>query len=431
MLFARVSSLRDAALLAGIKPLLATEAAVTAELLARLAVIQQRRLFAAAGHPSMYDYCVQELGLSEDAALRRLNASRLAASRPVFFDAIADRRLTLSSLLLLTSYVGAASAEELVSGLAHKSLAQSREWLARRFPLHVIETRVEFVSRNGERQSVELGATVGSNDDSALGQVALTRPALMESNEVSDSTEPLPGSHVWPLSAEYVAYQFSAHRKTHELMMRAMALLGHDIAVNDVEAVIARGLEALVRELEKRKHGLHTDARTSATDETTTRHIPSAVRAQVFERDGGQCAFMTDDGKRCECREALQYDHVLPRSQGGRTSTDNLRLLCPAHNQYEADRKLGRAFMNAKRAAGPPLVNHARDAFPDREDVRAALVALGFRKEQIAPAMEFAAGLPRGTTALERVRAILRLRGASRREQAGTRPGEGGTQPST
>ena len=124
MLFARVSKLRDAALLAGIKPLLATEAAVTAELLARLAVIQQRRLFAAAGHPSMYDYCVLDLGLSVDAALRRLNASRLAASRPVFFDAIADRRLTLSSLLLLTSYVGAASAEELVSGLAHKSLAQ-------------------------------------------------------------------------------------------------------------------------------------------------------------------------------------------------------------------------------------------------------------------------------------------------------------------
>ena len=151
--------------------------------------------------------------------------------------------------------------------------------------------------------------------------------------------------------------------------------------------------------------------------QSDSRHISSAMREEVAARDGEQCTFVSEDGHRCESRHALEFDHIVPLAKGGVTRVDNLRLLCHAHNQYEADRKLGRTFMNTKRAAGPPLVNHARDAFPDAEDVRAALVALGFNNAQIAPAMEFAAGLPRNTTAPERVRAILRLRGASRREK--------------
>jgi 5-methylcytosine-specific restriction endonuclease McrA len=348
----------------------------------------------------------------------------------VFFDALADRRLTLSSLLLLTSYVAAAPAEELVAGLAHKSLAQSREWLAIRFPQIAIETRMEFVTRDGERIDASAGTTVAPEQASASGQVALTRPAPAESQDSSESKGPLPGSRTWPLSAEYVAYQFSAKRRTHELMLRAMELLGRDVAANDLDGVIARGLELLVRELEKRKHGLHTDAKSEATGSTTTRHIPAAVRAEVFQRDGGQCAFMTDDGKRCECREALQYDHVVPLSQGGRTSVDNLRLLCAAHNQYEADRKLGRGFMEQKRKGEAPLVNHTREAFPGAEDVRAALITLQLRKDQIPTCMEFAAGLPREMSAAERVKAILRLRAQSRRE-ALVGEGPGGGRPTT
>ena len=74
--------------------------------------------------------------------------------------------------------------------------------------------------------------------------------------------------------------------------------------------------------------------------------------------------------------------------------------------------------MAAKRRAKPPRVHHAIDEFPDAADVRAALATLGFERPDIATAMEFAAGLPRELAAAERVKAILRMRQAQRREYA-------------
>jgi len=36
-------------------------------------------------------------------------------------------------------------------------------------------------------------------------------------------------------------------------------------------------------------------------------------------------------------------------ARGGRASVDGIRLLCRAHNQYEAERVFGGAFMQGKR----------------------------------------------------------------------------------
>lgn len=84
----------------------------------------------------------------------------------------------------------------------------------------------------------------------------------------------------------------------------------------------------------------------------------SEDRVAVVARDGEACAFVSAEGQRCGSRHALQYDHIVPLAQGGRRTVENLRLLCPAHDQYEADRKLGRGFMDSHRAGGRPLVNH-------------------------------------------------------------------------
>ncbi|MCE9628309.1 MAG: HNH endonuclease [Candidatus Eisenbacteria bacterium] len=151
------------------------------------------------------------------------------------------------------------------------------------------------------------------------------------------------------MSAEQVAYQFTVARATHELLLRAQQLLGAEVAPGDLATVFALALKSLVREREKSRHGLHTESRGTSAAPARGRYIPAQLKAQVYQRDQGQCAFMTDDGLRCECRADLEYDHIVPVAHGGRTTADNLRLLCAAHNQYEADRKLGRDFMEQKR----------------------------------------------------------------------------------
>ena len=52
-----------------------------AECVALIAVIDHRRDYLAAGHPSMCDYCVRRLHMSEDKALKRIQVARAERGR--------------------------------------------------------------------------------------------------------------------------------------------------------------------------------------------------------------------------------------------------------------------------------------------------------------------------------------------------------------
>ena len=55
--------------------------------------------------------------------------------------------------------------------------------------------------------------------------------------------------------------------------------------------------------------------------------IPTALRLQVIDRDNGRC-------RACGIgdRDALQADHIVPESKGGKASLDNLQALCSVCN---------------------------------------------------------------------------------------------------
>lgn len=57
-----------------------------------------------------------------------------------------------------------------------------------------------------------------------------------------------------------------------------------------------------------------------------TRIIPSYVRKEVWERDGGKC-------KKCGSRHHLEFDHIVPVSKGGGNSAKNIELLCRQCNR--------------------------------------------------------------------------------------------------
>ena len=63
------------------------------------------------------------------------------------------------------------------------------------------------------------------------------------------------------------------------------------------------------------------------------RHCPAAVARAVFLRDGKQCSYVSPDGRRCSARRCLELDHVVPWAVGGKSTVENLRLRCRAHNQ--------------------------------------------------------------------------------------------------
>jgi hypothetical protein len=62
------------------------------------------------------------------------------------------------------------------------------------------------------------------------------------------------------------------------------------------------------------------------------RIIPTWVKLEVWKRDGGKCTL-------CGSDEDLHFDHIIPWSKGGSSSTpDNVQLLCGKHNLQKHDR---------------------------------------------------------------------------------------------
>jgi hypothetical protein len=64
----------------------------------------------------------------------------------------------------------------------------------------------------------------------------------------------------------------------------------------------------------------------SANELLHNRMIPSAVKLEVWQRDGGKCVL-------CGSDKNLHFDHDLPFSKGGSSLlAANIRLLCAKHN---------------------------------------------------------------------------------------------------
>jgi len=182
----------------------------------------------------------------------------------------------------------------------------------------------------------------------------------------------------------------------------------------DVSGVVEAALLLYAEHLRKRKSGATAKPVRRPRPTRSARHVPAQVGRAVWERDGGQCTFTSDDGHRCASTRRLQYDHIVPVARGGESTADNVRLRCSTHNQHEADRVFGTAFMQGKRerarlrAAGAKACTAEEIRTRAERDVMPALLALGYRKAQAQYAASFCESLPEDATLEQRVKHALR-----------------------
>lgn len=283
--------------------------------------------------------------------------------------ALADGRIALTTIHVLATHLRADNADELIAAASGRTKAQLKDWLAGRFPRPALPRWIQPVgaawapsaTERSPSQSAQSGVppTDGLFPSTPLPETthshALARVPVPSSAAIPPNPQVPVRAHVEPLNAEQVAVRFTMDRRVLEKMERALELLGHRVAPNDIASVFERALDALLPALERQKFAA-TDRPQAPRNEppANARTLSAHVKRSVWARDGGRCTFANASGKRCECRRALQYDHVRPIALGGESTLENLRLLCPAHNQLEAERRLGREFMQAKRRVAAP-----------------------------------------------------------------------------
>jgi len=365
------SNLSNRVLLREFASLISHDRGTTAMLLAYLAEVDKRKLYLPAGYPSMYLYCVREFRMSEDVAFKRIRAARKARQFPAIFHALADGRLHLSAVVLLAPYLKPGNADDLLAAAVLKTRAEIELLLAQRFPRPDMPTMVQATATPvasdelSVRTVADLQLAPGPVGALALQQVPesvvsstselapeqVLAPASQPTSDPVVAVSPAPRAKLAPLSPGRFAWQVTVDQETQDQLRYAQALLGHAVPYGDVATVLKRALGVLVQQLEQQKFAKCARSRPRRSS-ANGRYVPAEIRRTVWQRDGGQCTFMSEQGKRCDERTRLEFDHIDPVARGGQTSADRMRLRCRAHNQYDAECTYGAGFMNEKRQRG-------------------------------------------------------------------------------
>jgi 5-methylcytosine-specific restriction endonuclease McrA len=74
---------------------------------------------------------------------------------------------------------------------------------------------------------------------------------------------------------------------------------------------------------------------------------PAFTRFNVFLRDGFACQY-------CGSADDLTFDHLVPRSKGGRTTWENIVTACAPCNLRKGDRLLEDSGLHLRRLPRPP-----------------------------------------------------------------------------
>ncbi len=404
-----------------------------AEGLALIALIDSRRDFRAAGYSCMKTYCEQHLRMTPDRASKRLQAARAAARFTTIFDYLSDGRLTLGAVVALAPHLKVENSEELLAAAANKTRAEILQLVASRSTPVVTTSASETPSVNETSPSHAPGHVSGQE---SAGPEALAFIAFAQ-----ESAAPLPpkkrGVIALGAPGEHEV-RLTLTQQERDALRRVQDLLSNTDWAQDPAAIYAKAIELLEERLLKDKLGAKKSEQTEDTV-GNGRRIPKAVRSAVWQRDGGCCSFVSADGHRCGERRWLQFDHRVPVALGGESTLANVRLLCRAHNLFEAERVLGedrvarareraererarhqeakareaaraaareqkaRAAEEKARLAAERAASQERDA-----DLLSALKSLQFTPEQAARAAEATKDLADGPLEA-RVRAALKV----------------------
>jgi hypothetical protein len=257
---------------------------------------------------------------------------------------VAEGRLHLAAVCLVAPHLTEDNFEELVTAATHRTKGEVERWLAVRFAPPLLTAAASagacgLAAVQAEASAPELVPGRVDTVEVRPAQAVPAPPAVLA---------PPPGL------APDVVVRLVLPEATHAKLRQAQALLAHAVPGGDLAQVVDRALDALITQLERRKFAATARPRKSPAAAhrragRSARTVPAHVRRAVWQRDDGRCAFVSGQGRRCSARARLEFDHIDPVARGGTARPERMRLLCRAHNQFEAERVFGREFMQRRR----------------------------------------------------------------------------------
>jgi hypothetical protein len=356
-----LQSLSDDHLLAGLADVAGQSRRAESSLVAHIAEVDYRRLFARYACSSMFVYCTRMLHLAEGEAFRRIRVARASRRHPVLLEMLADGRLHVSGIAVLVRLLTAENRDRLLSLAVHKTKRQIQKLVAEIYPqpdvasvMRRLPQRPPAPTPAAPCDALIPGPATHSSPLAAERPVGLVPGAAVGSTPAAVAgapPHPVPASIpvIEPLSASRYRVQFTAGEDFHDDVERLRGLLQSEIPDGDLGAIVGKAVRELRRRLEARRFALTSSPRKAlvrTTEPPASRYLDNAVRRAVYLRDGGRCRFEDAQGRRCPERHRLEYHHRHPYGLGGTHDLDNICLMCGPHNRYLAELDYGKKVMS-------------------------------------------------------------------------------------
>jgi hypothetical protein len=288
------------------------EIKTTTAILQHLKKIDDRKLYAEMNCDSLFTYCTKVLRYSESQAHRRITAARLLGQIPDLDKKIENGTLTLTNIVQAQSFF-----------LYEKRAGRPLE----------LERKIEILARLENQPTREA-----------------ERILIAEHPE----DRPIDRESIRFITPSAIELKFILDPELLRKLTRIKVLLGHrfplgnwaDI-INEICDETLERIDPLIKaERARERSGYVAEERHVAIGKTRQRDetentakpartwISTATRSRVWKRDGGRCVHIDPkSGLRCNSTLRIEIDHIRPVALGGENSTENLRLLCRAHNQ--------------------------------------------------------------------------------------------------
>jgi 5-methylcytosine-specific restriction endonuclease McrA len=373
--------LTDDELIASLKSLVGDERRIVAAVLRHLSEFDRRRLAAGRGFPSLFDYCVLELKYAQGEAARRIQSARAAAKYPVLYRAVERGFISLTTVSILAPHLKWDNYRKLIRDAKGLSTREVEALVASLTPVPAAPPeRIRFLTVAAppaapEREADDLFsapmASPAEAEKPAPSQgpeppAVEDRPAIAERPETGAtvvSAEPaartapaglaaaVPGVETPPPPVRRVHFSFTGDEALLRDYERAKELSRHKWPAGKMEDVFAGALRVLLDKIDPDRRRRRKERARRIAAGARSRNIRRAVKDEVWDRDGGRCSYAAPGGRVCGARAGLEFDHVRPWALGGGSGdAGNVRLLCRTHNDLEARRAFGGAFVDAAAA---------------------------------------------------------------------------------
>lgn len=317
--------------LKNLKSNLSTERNILVSFLKQLIEVDDKKFYAEKGYSSLFTFCTQELALSEGCSYKRIRTARVSKKYPIIFEMISCGEIHMSTVTLLSSVMTDENYQNLLNESKGKSKREVELIVAKAMPKPDVQ---DSIRKLPEKLGTIPGESWEKSEQIVPEKLILTLPEK-------------PREILKPLSEERYQIKFTGSKGLSEKIEKTKQLLSNKFPEGKLEDIIDEILDFYLEKNDPEKKKV-TNIKTYMTTKHS-RYIPQNIKNLVWQRDQGQCTYVSEEGKRCEEKYFLEFDHKKEFARGGSSTNPlNLQLLCQTHNRLRAEKTFGRAYMEKK-----------------------------------------------------------------------------------